>query len=83
MEPAISNEELPCRRVGAPDGLSDEDAEHIRAIADEFAAGLRAPASNAHAVAMFDSVRTRAAEPDRRWARQQAVSLKSMVSCGG
>lgn len=77
MCPMSFDEALLCRPATAPDDLTAQDADRVRAIADEFAAGFRTLGRIERAVTVFGSARTAPTDPEYVLARRVAHCLGS------
>ncbi|MEO8092420.1 MAG: TIGR00730 family Rossman fold protein [bacterium] len=75
MEPSTFDEDLLCWLGTRKEGLSEEDAERIRSVAEEFAAGFSALARIDRAITIFGSARTPPADPEYSLAREVAACL--------
>lgn len=75
MEPSTFDEDLLCRRDTGEARLSQEDAERIDGVAEEFAAGFSALGRIDRAVTIFGSARTPATDPEYSLARELSACL--------
>lgn len=75
MCPMSFDEALLCGPAAAPDGLTAQDADRVRAIADEFVMGFRALGRIERAVTVFGSARTAPTDPEYVLARRVARCL--------